>query len=214
MGGKVRAMKTYALSLGMLLGVLLWATLDRINTPAALAFSEPPSSSYQRQLTDLNRADCDSIRGTDYLSDEERAWFLTYCVGGVVYAPVTVDYVFLPVITSPPVSARPIEPSVSVTCRSSLGSATAAGDLQNVPLSAIAGEPIYCSASVAGPYTSIDWAGGFVSGSGANFVTSFDLRRTPWTIRVQVNWGGNPVIKYVSVSTQGFGCLPLGYIVC
>ncbi len=29
-----------------------------------------------------NRADCDEIRGQDYLSLEERIWFLTNCVGG------------------------------------------------------------------------------------------------------------------------------------
>jgi hypothetical protein len=89
------------------------------------------------------------------------------------------------------------------------------GDLQNVPLSAIAGEPIYCSASVSGPYTSIDWAAGFSNGSGVNFVASFGYRRTPWTVRVQVNWGGNPFIKYFSVTTFGIYCSPdPGYVAC
>ncbi len=30
----------------------------------------------------LNRLDCDSIRGTEYLSGEERTWFLANCVTG------------------------------------------------------------------------------------------------------------------------------------
>jgi hypothetical protein len=147
-------------------------------TPARRAASQSGRAT-PRPLLDANRADCEAIRGTDYLSDEERAWFLAYCVGVVVYAPVVVASPVPDVFLLPPVAQRPSEPGVSVTCRSSLGSATAAGDLQNVPLSAIAGEPIYCSASVFGSYTSIDWAGGFTNGSGVNFVTSFDYRRTP-----------------------------------
>jgi len=179
------------------------------------AASQSGSGIAKRPLLDANRADCEAIRGTDYLSDEERAWFLAYCVGVIVYAPVVVANPVPDVFLLPPVAQRASEPGVSVTCRSSLGSATAAGDLQNVPLSAIAGELIYCSASVSGSYTSIDWAGGFTNGSGVNFATSFDYRRTPWTIRVQVNWGGNPVSKYVSVTTFGIGCLPQpGYVAC
>jgi hypothetical protein len=165
-------------------------------------------------LNEPNRADCAAIRGTEYWSDEERAWFLAYCIGQAVFLPPVA--ISAPAQPLPPVTSRPQAPAVSVTCYSSHGYATAEGDLQNVPLNAFAGEPIQCSASVFGSYTSIDWAGGFVNGSGSSFVTSFGYRTLPWTIRVQVNWGGNPVIKYISVTTvSGFaGCANYAYGVC
>lgn len=40
--------------------------------PAPAAFPEPPAAP--------NRQDCSSIRGTTYLSAEERSWFLANCV--------------------------------------------------------------------------------------------------------------------------------------
>jgi hypothetical protein len=75
-------------------------------------------------------------------------------------------------------------------------------------LQAFAGEPINCNVAVAGYYTSIDWDAASIDGHATNFVASFPLRRTPWTVRLQVNWGGNPVIKYVSVTTLAGGCFP------
>ena len=157
-------------------------------------------------LTD--RYDCAAIHGTDYESEDERNWFLTYCLAPVVAeAPPLIYYlpeVFLPAVPAP----RPAAPAVRVTCVSSLATATANEDTQQVPLAAFAGEIISCSAFVSGNYQTIDWAGGQINGNGVNFQTSFGFRTTPWTIRVQVNWGGNPVIKYVSVSTVGAGCLP------
>jgi hypothetical protein len=155
-----------------------------------------------------DRFNCDAIRGTDYESEDERAWFLANCIGGSsAVAPVIIYYVPEVFIPAGP-TQRPSAPGVVVTCNSSIATATANEDTQQVPLAAFAGELIYCSAFVNGYYSSIDWAGGQVNGSGPNFTTSFGFRTTPWTIRVQVNWGGNPVIKYISVNTVGAGCLP------
>jgi hypothetical protein len=174
---------------------------------AASESSPSGAAPVSQSQTDPNRADCGAIRGTDYLSEEERGWFLTYCVDQPVFQPSPVFFA-VPLPSPPaPVVARPAAPAVRIACYSSLGVAVAEGDLQNVPLNAFPGEPISCSASVSGSYTSIDWAGGQINGSGPSFVTSFSYRTAPWTIRVQVNWGGNPVIKYVSVTTvPGFGC--------
>jgi hypothetical protein len=47
-------------------------------TTVAAAPTQPP-------LT--NRADCDSIRGTAYLSEEEHQWFISNCLGGPTAQP-------------------------------------------------------------------------------------------------------------------------------
>lgn len=188
--------------------------------PADAASAAPPPTTAP-VLADLNRADCDTIRGTDYLSDEERGWFLTYCLGGSAASSQTapqVVYVYVPVPQTAAAASiapsKPVAPSVRISCTSSQGTAVASDDLQNPSLNAFANEPIYCAASVNGSYTSIDWAAGSNNGSSLNFITSFGYRTLPWTIRVQLNWGGNPIIHNFSVTTLSSGCLLPGYQIC
>jgi hypothetical protein len=196
------------ISVLMSLAVLLAVDSAWNGVSPAAAGSQPGPARAVQFLTD--RFDCDAIRGTDYQSEDERTWFLTYCVGGPASAaqPLPLIY-YLPqnVLVVPPVAARPPAPTVRLTCTSSFGSATANEDTQQVPLSAFAGEPISCFAAVNGSYTSIDWAGGDYNGNGPTFVTSFGFRTSPWNVRMQVNWGGNPVIKYINVTTLGSGCV-------
>jgi hypothetical protein len=182
-------------------------------SPASAGSAPGPQRTVQL-LTD--RYDCDAIRGTDYESDDERTWFLAYCVGGPATSTQSGPifyYLQQEVLLIPPVAARPPAPTARVTCNSSLATATVSEDAQQAPLAAFAGEPISCFAVVNGSYTSIDWAGGQVNGNGTTFVTSFGFRNSPWTVRVQVNWGGNPVIKYINVSTVAAGC-PFGSSIC
>jgi hypothetical protein len=47
-------------------------------SPTATAEAEPDATSTAEPLT--NRENCDEIRGTEYLSREERGWFLANCV--------------------------------------------------------------------------------------------------------------------------------------
>ena len=56
----------------------------------------PPSPSPAPTATPANRASCASIRGTTYLSSEERAWYIEYCpaptpVPRVVSAPTSIQ---------------------------------------------------------------------------------------------------------------------------
>lgn len=44
-------------------------------TPTAAAEAPPP-----QQPSTTNRQDCNQIRGTEYLSPEERTWYLDNCV--------------------------------------------------------------------------------------------------------------------------------------
>jgi hypothetical protein len=41
---------------------------------------EPEATATATEEPVTNREDCDEIRGNDYLSREERTWFLTNCV--------------------------------------------------------------------------------------------------------------------------------------
>jgi hypothetical protein len=200
----------YRIVLSAVLALTLGAAAFATTAGDASAAARGPELDTRASVLHQNRADCRAIRGTDYWSDEERAWFLTYCVDRAAAPPEPV-YVIVappaPVFQPAPasVASRGPAPGVTIACYSSQGAAVAEGDLQNVPLNAFPGEAVSCTASVAGSYSSIDWAGGQYNGSGPSFVTSFSFRTTPWTIRAQVNWGGNPVIKYVSVTTTS-GC--------
>jgi hypothetical protein len=87
---------------GLLVGLFLWGSLvmsvasaagdlfdgDDTNSgaPAAIdTITAAPSSTPEPAATgspgsDVNRADCTAIRGTDYRSTEERTWFLANCI--------------------------------------------------------------------------------------------------------------------------------------
>ena len=104
----------------------------------------------------------------------------------------------------PPPTQRPAAPSVSVTCTSSGGTASAGPDQQATQLRAAANELVRCTATINGSYESIAWAGGQVQGSGTSFSVGFTLPTN--TIRLQVNWGGNPVIKNITVNVVGGSC--------
>ena len=68
----------------VLIGVTLWVfVLGGLSGESQPLVSQPPAS--QAGLTPTsgarNRLDCDTIRGTNYLSPEERTWFLDNCSG-------------------------------------------------------------------------------------------------------------------------------------
>jgi len=54
-----------------------------VSGPAAVPVStapETPDTPAASSATAANRANCDEIRGTDYRSDGERAWYLANCI--------------------------------------------------------------------------------------------------------------------------------------
>jgi hypothetical protein len=115
----------------------------------------------------------------------------------------------------------------SLTCRSSQSTATLTNVVpassQTSSLNAAPFETIQCQASVSGAYTSLAWRGPNNEGFGPTFAASIGGPRpggAPYTISLQVNWGGNPAIANVAVYAVApafptYGCYYLGMaLVC
>src|ERR1700759_2434632 len=100
-----------AVALIFALSVWAGASFSGLGTIGAHAASLPSPTASAAVLNDANRGDCDAIRDTDYWSDEERSWFLSYCVGGsyptAPAAQPQVVYVYVPVPAASTSAAAP-----------------------------------------------------------------------------------------------------------
>lgn len=56
-------------------------TEGAVTTPTATTVEPEPEATATPEPVE-NRRDCNTIRGTDYFSQEERRWFLANCVRG------------------------------------------------------------------------------------------------------------------------------------
>ena len=124
--------------------------------------------------------------------------------GGTVPPVVPVQPTPVPVIPTP----APVRVNIaSATCTSSLGTATITdagpAGTKAAQLAAAPNDTISCTANVTGDFTSIAWNGPSGSGSGNSFTTGVGAAKpggAPYTVGLQVNWGGNPAIANFSVS--------------
>jgi hypothetical protein len=111
---------------------------------------------------------------------------------------------------APPPTPVPVRVNIaSATCTSSLGSATITdagpAGTKGSQLAAAPNDTIRCTANVTGDFTSIAWNGPTGGGSGSSFTTTVGAAKpgaAPYTVGLQVNWGGNPAIANFSVNVN------------
>jgi hypothetical protein len=60
-----------------------------------------------------------------------------------------------------------------------------------------ANQPVTCTASIQGSYTSLEWRGGTAQSQqgGTNYRTSFPPSNVPTTMLLQVTWGNGQLIQ-------------------